>query len=377
MNPPVAAEGGGRRRVLEVLFSFRVGGSEVVGLELARQMAAAGDEVLCTALDGLEGPLRERCAQYGLQVVDIGLPLSGPLGRNGVSARLVRALRALRLDAIHLQHFLGLNKLGLAARLAGIPRIVVTEHSEAGLKESLPGRMRLRANWRLAHETTVIHEGIKQYLVDEIGMRATRISVIPNGIDLDYWHRNDRAAQRARLGLGDETAFMFAGRLAAVKNIPRLVAVFLDAVAAMPVAARLLICGDGEQRAQCAALIAAHPSGRQVELLGETSDVRAQLAAADVFVMNSLSEGTPRAMMEAMAMGLPGISTAVGGIPPMLENCGLLVRPGDEATLRAALITAATDPGRMRALGTAAQSRVRERWDARKMVAEYRRALAR
>ena len=122
----------------------------MVALELAHQLTRAGAHVLCTALEGVTGPLRTRCEELSLPVVDLGLPLRNALGRNGLSLRLAMRLAALRLDAIHLQHFVALNKLGLPARLAGIRRIVVTEHSEAQLRESFAGRFRLRLNWRLA-----------------------------------------------------------------------------------------------------------------------------------------------------------------------------------------------------------------------------------
>jgi len=65
----VSDAGATQRRVLEVLFSFRVGGSEVVGIELAKHLADKGTEVLCTAIDGMDGPLRSRCAEYGLEVI--------------------------------------------------------------------------------------------------------------------------------------------------------------------------------------------------------------------------------------------------------------------------------------------------------------------
>ncbi|MGA7537650.1 MAG: glycosyltransferase family 4 protein, partial [Steroidobacteraceae bacterium] len=124
-----------RPRLLEVLFSFRTGGSEVVGLELAQQLSRDGVEVMCTAIDGVTGPLRARCEAIGIPVIDLGLPYLDILRRNGFSLALARRLRDLRLDAIHLQHFLSLYKCGLAARLAGIPRIVVTEHSAEKIRE--------------------------------------------------------------------------------------------------------------------------------------------------------------------------------------------------------------------------------------------------
>jgi glycosyltransferase involved in cell wall biosynthesis len=205
-------------RILEVLFSYGLGGSQVVGLELARQIRDDGAEVICAALDSTPGPLLDRCAEYGLPVVDLGVPWRNPLGRNGLSWRLTRRLRELQLDGIHLQHFLGLNKLGLPARLAGIARIVATEHSVFDVDQSLAGRFRARLNWRLANSITVVHQGIKDYLCERLRVPAGRVTVIPVGIDVEKFQRDDRVARRRELGIAEEPVFVFVGRLAPVRS---------------------------------------------------------------------------------------------------------------------------------------------------------------
>ena len=363
-----------RPRILEVLYSFRIGGSEVVGLDLARQLADTGCDVICSAIDGVDGPLRRTCESYGLPVVDLGIPAS-VLGRNGCDIGLVRRLRALRLDAVHLQHFVSLNKLGIAARLAGIPRIVVSEHSDAGLRDSFAGRLRARFNWRLAHQITVIHGGIASYLAAHIGVHARRMTVIPLGIDVAKWHRTDRSECRDKLGLGEETTFIFVGRIAAVKNVPGLIRAFLEASTRSQKPATLLVVGDGAEMAECRALAAAHPAGMHGKLLGEQRDTRPFLAAADVLVLNSRSEGTPRALLEAMCMGLPGICPAVGGITALLGERGWLTDPVDPSTLVDALLDALADPAKTRIFGERARAHVAGAFDAGEIARRYRRLL--
>jgi glycosyltransferase involved in cell wall biosynthesis len=363
------------RRVLEVLYSFRIGGSELLGLELAGQLAAQGNEVFCTALDGMQGPLVARCAELGIRVVDIGLPKRNALARNGLSLDLARELRALGLDAIHLQHFLGLNKLGIPARLAGVPRIVVTEHSVLDVSQSFAGRMRVRAASGLAHAITVIHPSIKDYLVGTLGVKSERITVIPVGVDLARWHANDRAERRAALGIGDEFTAVFAGRIAPVKNVPGLIRGFLDAAVATGKRARLIVVGDGPDMGASREAAASHALASQVTFAGEQSDTRPFVAAGDVFLMNSLSEGTPRALLEAMACAVPGISTAVGGVPSLLENRGWLASPGDPAALVATISEAMRAPEEIAARGARARAFVRENFDAGQALARYRSLL--
>jgi glycosyltransferase involved in cell wall biosynthesis len=366
-----------RPRILEVVHSFRVGGSELVGVEIAGQLAAAGAEVYCAALEPSPGPLLERCHRYGLRVVDLQIPQESPFGRNGLSVGLTRRLRELRLDALHVQHFVALNKLGLPALMAGIARTVVTEHSVFDVSQSLAGRLRIRLNWRLASSIAVVHTGIKEYLCGRLRVPAERVQVVPVGIDVGKYHRGDRAARRQALGIGAETVFLFAGRLAAVKNVPGLIAAFLNVQSQGAPSAHLLVLGDGEERAAAQALIQAHPLGARVSLVGELADVRSYLAAADVFVLNSRSEGTPRALLEAMAVGLPAICPAVGNIAEIIEGRGWLTQPGSQSSLESAMLFALQNPHIAENFARNCRAYVSENFDARRSADRYLQMLLR
>lgn len=364
-----------RPRILEVLYSYAIGGSQLLGLELARQLRDEGAEVLCTALDSTPGPLVTRCAEYGLPRVDLAVPWSHPLGRNGLSWGLVKRLRALRLDAVHLQHFLALNKLGLPARLAGVKRIVVTEHSVFDVSQSWAGRARVRLNWRLASAITTVHPGIREYLCSQLGVPAERVSVIPVGIDLKRFHREDRAERRRALGIESAFVFAFVGRLAPVKRVPQLVEAFLAVQAQQASEARLLLIGDGEEAPAVRALISAHPLGERVILAGEQSDVRPYLAAADAFVLNSSSEGMPRALIEAMAAGLPALCPAVGHIPELITGRGWLTDPASRTSLENALRTVLEHPEAVEEAGNSSRSFVQAHFEAHSVAERYRRLL--
>jgi glycosyltransferase involved in cell wall biosynthesis len=362
-------------RILEVLYSFRVGGSELVGFDLARQLVESGAEVYCAAVDASPGPLQERCAQHGIQVVDLQIPTRNPLTRNGLSLALSRRLKDLRLDAVHMQHFLALNKLGLPARLAGIERVVVTEHSVLDASNTRAVRFRIRLNWRLADTIAVVHEGIKEYLCGHLGIPERRVEVIPIGIETDKYHRDDRLQRRAALGIGDEIVFMFVGRLAPVKNVPGMVAAFLALQSRGSVSSRLLIVGEGEEATAVGALIERHPFGHRVTLCGEQTDVRSYLAAADIFVLNSRSEGTPRALLEAMATGLPAICPAVGNIPSMIAGRGWLTDSLDPVSLENTMDYVLQNPAAVADAGGRCSTYVRENFDSQRSIDRYRQLL--
>jgi glycosyltransferase involved in cell wall biosynthesis len=362
-------------RILEVLHSFRVGGSELVGLDLAKQLVERGTEVYCAAIDAGPGPLREQCEEFGIKLVDLKIPTRNPLTRNGYSVALTKRLSDLRLDAIHVQHFFAFNKLCLPARLAGIKRVVVTEHSVFDASQTLAGRFRIRLNWRLASAITVVHEGIKEYLCGQLGISPRRVEVIPIGIETEKYHRDDRLLRRSALGISDEVVFIFVGRLAPVKNVPGLVATFLALQSKTRPLSRLLIVGDGEDMAAIRRLIEGHPRGNRVTLCGEQTDVRSYLAAADIFVLNSRSEGTPRALLEAMAVGLPAICPAVGNIPSMIADRGWLTDPSDPASLESAMLYALQDPAAVLQAARRCTTYVRENFDTRRSVDRYLQLL--
>ncbi|MGH7105400.1 MAG: glycosyltransferase, partial [Acetobacteraceae bacterium] len=182
-------------------------------------------------------------------------------------------------------------------------------------------------------------------------MPAERVEVIPIGIDVEAYQRKDREACRAKLGFGPQVVFVFVGRLAPVKNVPGLIAAFLEVQSQGAPLATLLVVGDGEERGACEELIQAHPHGNRVRLVGLQADPRPFVAAGDVFIMNSRSEGTPRALLEAMAMGLPGLCPAVGGIPDILCERGWLTVPDDPSSLQEAIHSVLSHPERISSLG--------------------------
>ena len=359
------ASNGAPKRILVVLYSFELGGSQIVGLELARQFARSGAEVLCAAIENAPGPLQEKCAAYRIPIVDLNIPRN-IFERNGLSFALTRRLAKLQFDALHLHHFLSLNKLGIPARLAGIKRILVTEHSVLDVSQSLAGRMRARFSWRLASAVTAVHESIKQYLCTVIGVPPARVFVLPIGVELGD-------AQRRHSGpdSGSPIKFVFVGRLAAVKDVPGLIAAFLAVQARQLPEAGLVIVGDGEDRAACQKLINSHPLGNRVTMVGAQIDPRPHLAAADVFVLNSRSEGTPRALLEAMAQGLPGIGPAIGGIPDMLQDRGWLTIPGEPSSLEAALQSVLENPHLISVLGDRCFEYVKSNFDPERIADRY------
>jgi glycosyltransferase involved in cell wall biosynthesis len=178
---------------------------------------------------------------------------------------------------------------------------------------------------------------------------------------------------RAELGI-PTTAFVVGtvGRLAAIKNQ----ALLIRAMGTMlGPELRLILVGEGESRDELESIAAQTGRRQWIHFLGQRSDTERVLNAFDVFALSSRSEGLPLAIPEAMSVGLPVVSTAVGGIPAVLREgeTGFLVPEGDVSALRVSLGILAGDVERARRIGAVARAEARSRYGAEHMVAEYQR----
>jgi len=184
--------------------------------------------------------------------------------------------------------------------------------------------------------------------------RRERSVVIHNAVDVAGAprSRHDRAVPR----------LIAVGRLKAPKDFMTLV----RALAALPAESfEALIVGDGPDLPELEAEIRRLGIEDHVELAGERSDVPELLAASDVFVLSSRSEGLPVSVLEAMAAELPVVASAVGGLAELVEDgeTGILVPAGDESALAQALRTLVGDPGLRRKLGAAGRARAEAQFD--------------
>jgi len=171
-----------------------------------------------------------------------------------------------------------------------------------------------------------------------------------------------KASLRRELGVGqDESVVLTVGRLSHEKAHADLVAALSHLREAVPV--RLIIVGEGPERKRIEETARGLGADRRVTLTGFLSDPRPYYAIADVFAMSSLTEGSPMALLEAMAARVPVVATAVGGIPEIVQDgeSALLVPPRDPAALATALARALSEPEQSRRRAEQAFSALKER----------------
>jgi glycosyltransferase involved in cell wall biosynthesis len=195
-----------------------------------------------------------------------------------------------------------------------------------------------------------------------------------------YGQPIDRRSVRKRVGIPSDARLLIVvaklmeqkGHAFLLRALPPLQERFADL--------HVLLVGDGPLRAALAERIAGLPGAARVHLVGNRRDVGDLLAASDLFVLPSLWEGLPMALLEAMASGLPVVATRVSGSAQVVVDgeSGLLVPPGDVERLSEAIATLLDDPARARRMGRAARERVERSYSARAQAARhaelYRRA---
>ena len=218
-----------------------------------------------------------------------------------------------------------------------------------------------RWSLRAAHRViTVSHAFAKD--LQAIGVPEKRILVLHNSIAPDWFDSvrgQTKSAWREKLGLNENERIILAvGRFSKEKALADLVTAFAALRRAQPqMSLRLILVGDGPERGPVQQLAADLNVQSQIVFVGQVSDPRPYYAAADALALPSLSEGSPLALLEAMAAGLPIVATAVGGVPEMVENNenALLVAPQRPDALAEALGRLLNDAALAQRLGQAAQ----------------------
>ena len=231
---------------------------------------------------------------------------------------------------------------------------------------------RVLARWTDA--LVAISSRIQHELLDEhrIG-RQQQFRVVPLGFDLAPFAAIDDAARRrarATMNLAPSAPVVtFAGRLTAIKQ-PRLFIEIARLVADRQPEATFLVVGDGDLRAETEALAVEGGLKDCVRFLGWRRDLDAIYAATDVFLLTSRNEGTPVAIIEAMAAGVPCVSTDVGGVRDVIDRAdlGVLVPPGETRTIADAVCDLIDRPDVRRQMGARGRDSVIERYSLQRLV---------
>jgi glycosyltransferase involved in cell wall biosynthesis len=291
---------------------------------------------------------------------------------------MAKEMRSFRPDLAHIR---GLGNEGfhgvLAAKLAGVPRILVSVHGSVRDLESGPARLRRLVVGQMlepltlqlaTHVVTVCEDALDKPILRAVARKV--IGVVPNGVDLVSESKSTGTELRRTLSIGSsDIVLIMVARLVADKGGLDL----LNALKSLPLEStstvvHLLVVGDGPDR-ELLANEARSVANVQIHMLGRRRDVSELLKASDIALLPSWHENMSNALLEAMAAGIPVIATRVGGNTEIVsQGGGVLVPPHDPAALASAIHGLILDRRRRVMLGQEARSVIETAYTTRHMT---------
>jgi len=356
-----------RLAIVHTESSLGWGGQELRILSEAQGLARRGHEL--TLLCPPEARIYAEAPTWGLRTIALPVAKKRPAG---VFA-LRRWLAHNRCDVLS-THSSTDSWLSAFATVGERLPLVRTRHISA----PVPRNVLTRWLYRRASRIVTAGEALKHDLVERTGVAAERIESVPTGADPERYRPGDRRAVRAQLGVPAEATLIgIVATLRSWKGHRYL-------IEALPAGAMLLIVGDGPQRVALESQVSTSRMQDRVRFAGNQHDVVPWLQALDIFALPSYAnEGVPQALLQAMLVGLPCVTTNIGSIGELAfaDGTALVVQPQDVRSLASALEKLMRDPALRARLGEAARRHCAERFSYERMLdrmeAIYRAAAGR
>lgn len=346
-------------KIIHIIPSLDLGGAERLLFDLVSRFDkdVFDIKVLCLKRGGHFSDMIERS---GTKVIFRNRP-SIPLFMDIVW--LFSFFKKERPDIVH-THLFGADVYGrLAARLAGVPKVVSTEHN-LNISENFLKRIMKRATSRLSDVVIAVSEAVSVYAQKKEGVAKSKVKIIHNGVAVDdfLYEKRDYDSQKYPV-VG------FVGRLTRQKGVD----ILLDALANTELPIKCKIAGDGEMRKELKNISSGKGLDERVQFLGGVNNVQDFLKAVDIFVLPSRWEGFGIALVEAGLSGLPVIVSRVDGIKEIISEGkdGLFFKAGDADELAGKLDDLSRDSKKRKTLGNNLQKKCLKYFSLKKMIKEY------
>jgi glycosyltransferase involved in cell wall biosynthesis len=358
-----------RKRLMHVVPDLEVGGLQKVVVALCQGIDRSRFDVSALCL-WTRGDLAAELEAAGTPVFLIGRAER----TDYLAFRKVRSILARgRIDIVHTHNTPALLDGAVGALLAGVRRIIHTEHGRA-----FPDTRRIMFAERVLslalHRFVGVSEETVERLIEYEKIPRRKLEMIPNGIVAEPFEREiDRAAKRAELGVPPGAPILGLGaRLAPEKGLDQLLEAVRLLRAEFP-AIQLLIAGEGPEELVLRALARERGIAESVRFLGVRHDMPELLKVFDVYVLSSLREGLPMSILEAMAAGCPVVATRVGGIHSVIEDGvnGVLVPPRDPRALANAIAALLRDADLRRSFAARSHAVFHSGYSAEQMIRRY------
>ncbi|MGF1685682.1 glycosyltransferase [Photobacterium japonica] len=379
--------------VVHIVHGFHIGGLEKLIVNCINKMGEQYQHTiisLTTIGDDIVQQL-----QYPVTMITLHKPA-------GNSVRLYptiyRHLRQIQPDIVQTYNLATIEYQCVAAAA----RVSVRIHAEHGRDTYDPfGKVKKYRYLRrlcacLIHRMVAVSDDLYQWLANDVGIPKKKLLLIRNGINTDHFQpamplsfvKPDpdaepdyddipRTEENNVVSFPPTFTFGHVARLQSVKNQQLLIGAYQEACRQSPTFAQdtqLVLVGDGDQRPALEQLVVQSPPGTHIHFAGSQTDMRAQYARFDAFVLSSIAEGIPLTLLESMSMGIPHIVTNVGGIGEVIiEGCtGIGVPSENQAALTTALLEFYHQKNQLPDMGASARHRIEQDFSEHNMVEAYK-----
>jgi glycosyltransferase involved in cell wall biosynthesis len=372
--------------ILLVITSSDLGGTE----NFLRQLATGLDRNrfsphVCTLRPA--GAVARQIAAAGVPISSFDMAASA---RPGEMIRARQRLRDLALEQgtrivqslLYRANLLTVATFSLARYRGEKPILVGGQRSLGAFTGVVPERVLRWCRPRFDH-TVAVSPAVRERLIAEEGLDAQKLSVIGNGVDTNRFaplpldQGEHRRALRLSLGVTDNDFLIgSAGRLSEKKRYHCLIEA-IEQLRGSGLPVKLCIAGEGEERVALEQLIEAHELDRCVRLLGARDDLDRLYRAFDLFVLPSREEGSPNALIEAMACGVPAVATLVGGVADIITTpeVAVAIEAATSETLGSKLADVCAeliqDPEKRQRLAAAGRRHVVDEFSHRHMIEQH------
>ena len=348
-------------RVLHVIDHLDLGGAQTALLDMLRHRDRAAFDVEVAVMHG-RGPFADVLEELGVKVHSLARAKWPP----AYVITFLRLLRSAHFQIVHF-HLQGANWIAKPlAALTGQRVLIAHDHASGDLRFRGVGSLLPDAASHLFSSRIIaVSKGVRDFLIRWEAVPGDVIELVPNAVDDEIFcpcTEEQKRAARSQLSVS-EKAFVAGGmgRLAQEKNFA-----MLAELAARHPDIVFLIAGSGPERARIAALASELGVDSRLRLLGTILDRSSFYHALDAFILPSLYEGLPMALLEAMSSGIPVLSSRLEGISAALadENEGLLAKPGDVADFSRQLTRLKESPELSRKFAQAARMKTLDQFSA-------------
>ena len=362
-----------RPTICHVIHALGVGGAEVLVDQMIRRMQK-DFRCIVAVLDEI--------GEIGTRLQDDGFIVEHLHRQPGIDRGCATRLRQFAdregAEILHAHQCTPFFQAMLSRGLTGRRPVVFTEHGRhfpdtPSRKRAIVNRMLLKRCDRLFG----CGAAVRQALIDNEGLPESRVEVIYNGVDLKALSKPTPGARervRTEFGYSDnDFVAVQVARLHELKDHQTALKAVDEARHKIP-GLRLLLAGDGDQRSAIEQTIRERSLEQTVTLAGTRKDIADLLSASDVFLLSSISEGIPLTVIESMAARRPVVSTAVGGLPELIEHgvSGMLAPSGNASSLAASLVQLYQNASLRNQMAEVAAGRAQEKFSLQGMLNSYR-----